>query len=46
MARAPSEVVIYHNPACITSCKVLQAILDAGVEPRVVEYPENAPQPG
>ena len=46
MARAPSEVVIYHNPACITSCKVLRMIRDAGVEPRVVEYPENAAQPG
>ena len=43
MARAPSEVVIYHNPACITSCKVLRAILDAGVEPRVVEYLKTPP---
>ena len=43
MARAPSEVVIYHNPACITSCKVLRAIRDAGVEPRVVEYLKRRP---
>jgi arsenate reductase len=38
MARAKSEVVIYHNPACTTSRKVLGMIRDAGIEPRVVEY--------
>jgi arsenate reductase len=38
MARTESEVVIYHNPSCTTSRKVLGMIRAAGVEPRVVEY--------
>jgi len=39
MARAAaSEVVIYHNPACATSRKVLGMIRAAGIEPRIVEY--------
>ena len=43
MPRAKSEVVIYHNPACITSRKVLGMIRDTGVEPRVVEYLKTPP---
>ena len=43
MARAKSEVVIYHNPACTTSRKVLGMIREAGVEPRVVEYLKTPP---
>jgi len=43
MARAKSEVVIYHNPACATSRKVLGMIRGAGVEPRVVEYLKTPP---
>ena len=43
MARAKSEVVIYHNPACTTSRKVLGMIRAAGVEPRVVEYLKTPP---
>ena len=43
MAHAKSEVVIYHNPACTTSRKVLGMIRDAGVEPRVVEYLKTPP---
>ncbi len=43
MARAKSEVVIYHNPSCTTSRKVLGMIRDAGVEPRVVEYLKTPP---
>ena len=31
-------VTIFHNPGCSTSRKVLAAIRDAGVEPKVVEY--------
>lgn len=34
---------IYHNPACSTSRKVLAAIREAGVEPRVVEYLKTPP---
>ena len=46
MARAKSakpEVVIYHNPACTTSRKVLGMIREAGVEPRVIEYLKTPP---
>ena len=43
MPRAKSEVVIYHNPACTTSRKVLGMIRDTGVEPRVVEYLKTPP---
>jgi arsenate reductase (glutaredoxin) len=43
MANAQSEVVIYHNPACSTSRKVLGMIRDAGQEPRVIEYLKTPP---
>ena len=43
MARAKSEVVIYHNPACATSRKVLGMIRASGVEPRVIEYLKTPP---
>ena len=43
MARAKSEVAIYHNPACTTSRKVLGMIRAAGVEPRVIEYLKTPP---
>jgi arsenate reductase len=43
MARAKSEVVIYHNPGCATSRKVLGMIRDAGIEPHVVEYLKTPP---
>ena len=33
-----AEITIFHNPACGTSRKVLEAIRAAGVEPKVVEY--------
>lgn len=32
------STTIYHNPACGTSRKTLQALRDAGQEPTVVEY--------
>jgi arsenate reductase len=32
------DVVIFHNPACSTSRKALDAIRDAGRTPKVVEY--------
>jgi arsenate reductase len=34
---------IYHNPRCGTSRKVLQALREAGIEPRVVAYLETPP---
>ena len=43
MALAKSEVVIYHNPACTTSRKVLGMIRDAGTEPHVIEYLKTPP---
>jgi arsenate reductase (glutaredoxin) len=43
MARTKSEVVIYHNPSCTTSRKVLGMIRESGVEPRVVEYLKTPP---
>jgi arsenate reductase len=43
MAAAKSEVVIYHNPSCTTSRKVLGMIREAGVEPRVIEYLKTPP---
>jgi arsenate reductase len=43
MARAKSEVVIYHNPAYTTSRKVLGMIREAGVQARVVEYLKTPP---
>ena len=41
MSAKPS-VVIWHNPKCSTSRKVLEAIRAHGVEPRIVDY-VNAP---
>jgi arsenate reductase (glutaredoxin) len=43
MAATKPQVVIYHNPACSTSRKVLGMIREAGVEPRVVEYLKTPP---
>jgi arsenate reductase (glutaredoxin) len=37
------EAIIYHNPACATSRKVLAALRDAGLAPRVVEYLRTPP---
>ena len=33
-----ADVTIFHNPACGTSRKTLEAIRAAGIEPKVVEY--------
>jgi arsenate reductase len=33
-----SDITIFHNPACGTSRNTLQAIREAGEEPKVVEY--------
>ena len=35
------DVIIYHNPACGTSRKVLAMIRAAGIEPVIVEYLNN-----
>jgi arsenate reductase len=36
-------VVIWHNPNCKTSCKVLDKIRAQGTEPRIVEYLKTPP---
>ncbi|MBU2675666.1 MAG: arsenate reductase (glutaredoxin) [Gammaproteobacteria bacterium] len=36
-------VTIYHNPRCSKSRKTLQIIRDAGVEPTIILYLEEAP---
>ncbi|ATQ69978.1 MULTISPECIES: arsenate reductase (glutaredoxin) [Methylosinus] len=36
-------VVIYHNPACGTSRKVLARLKEAGLEPEVVNYLKTPP---
>jgi arsenate reductase len=38
-----SETIIYHNPACGTSRKVLGILRDAGLEPKVIEYLKTPP---
>jgi arsenate reductase len=37
------RTVIYHNPACGTSRKVLAALREAGYEPEIVEYLKTPP---
>jgi arsenate reductase len=41
-----SETIIYHNPNCGTSRKVLGMLRDAGLEPRVVDYLKTPPTRG
>ena len=38
-----TETIIYHNPACGTSRKVLGMLRDAGLQPKVVEYLKTPP---
>ncbi len=38
-----TETIIYHNPNCGTSRKVLGILRDAGMEPRVIEYLKTPP---
>lgn len=37
------EITIYHNPRCSNSRGALALLMEAGVEPRVVEYLANPP---
>jgi arsenate reductase (glutaredoxin) len=37
------KVVIYHNPSCATSRKVLGFIREAGLEPIIIRYVEEPP---
>jgi arsenate reductase len=38
-----SETIIYHNPNCGTSRKVLGMLRDAGIQPKVIEYLKQPP---
>jgi arsenate reductase (glutaredoxin) len=37
------DTIIYHNPNCGTSRKVLGMLRDAGIEPQVIEYLKTPP---
>jgi arsenate reductase len=37
------KIIVYHNPACGTSRKVLAYIEEAGHQPTVIEYLKNPP---
>ena len=37
------KATIYHNPRCSTSRKVLEAMRESGVEPKIVEYLKDPP---
>ena len=39
----PTDVTIYHNPACGTSRNTLAMIRHAGIEPQIVEYVKTPP---
>jgi arsenate reductase len=39
----PIDIIIYHNPECGTSRKVLGLIRNAGIEPHVIEYLQTPP---
>jgi len=41
--RADGNTIIYHNPNCGTSRKVLGRLRDAGMAPVVIEYLKNPP---
>ena len=39
----PTDITIYHNPACGTSRNTLAMIRAAGIEPQIVEYVKTPP---
>ena len=43
VVRPTSETIIYHNPNCGTSRKVLGMLTEAGENPRVIEYLKTPP---
>ena len=43
MTGKAADIVIYHNPKCSTSRKVLGMLQDAGVTPRVIDYVRTPP---
>jgi arsenate reductase (glutaredoxin) len=43
MAAPAVSVVIWHNPRCATSRKVLELIRAKGIEPQIVDYVKSPP---
>lgn len=39
------SVTIYHNPRCSKSRQTLQLLRDRGIEPKVIEYLHDPPDP-
>lgn len=39
------NITIYHNPHCSKSRKTLEIIQEAGIEPRIIEYLAEPPEP-
>ena len=39
----PTDIIIYHNPACGTSRNALAMIREAGIEPHIIEYLKTPP---
>jgi arsenate reductase len=39
------NITIYHNPRCSKSRKTLEIIQGAGIEPKIVEYLKEPPEP-
>lgn len=39
----PTDIIVYHNPACGTSRNVLGLIRNAGIDPHVIEYLKTPP---
>ena len=39
------NITIYHNPRCSKSQKTLKIILENGIEPNIVEYVQQPPDP-
>jgi len=39
------KAVIWHNPKCSTSCRVLEMIRAKGVEPKIVDYQKRHQTP-
>lgn len=38
------EIVIWHNPRCSKSRQTMQVLMDAGVQPKVIEYLKTPPE--
>ena len=40
-----TDFTIYHNPHCSKSCQTLALLVEHGVEPKIVEYLQDPPDP-